>query len=381
MISGTYPITNDWLREDKLNSLGNKIVSRKLNSLFIGNETSFQLYYAIHYRIRRKAADFKSAKNMLECLIADKENLPDVILIDTSLNSMEFREFCTYLKRNVQLSVIPILYNSQRLTSIETAYLLKESTVDDIIDFSETGVDYSGKVAFLKKIKKFSGHLQLNKEYQAEPKSSHLGINIKAKRIFDILISSLLIICCLPLFILIALAIKFESRGPVFYTSLRAGKGFKIFHFFKFRTMEVDADKKIDSLTHLNKYKSNEKGARFLKIYDDPRVTRVGRFLRKTSLDELPQFFNVLKGDMSIVGNRPLPIYEAATLTTNEFAERFMAPAGITGLWQIKKKTKPDMSAEERISLDITYARSNSFLSDIRIIAKTPSALIQKSHL
>ena len=84
---------------------------------------------------------------------------------------------------------------------------------------------------------------------------------------------------------------------------------------------------------------------------------------------------------MSLVGNRPLPIYEATTLTTNEFAERFMAPAGITGLWQIKKKNNPDMSAEERINLDISYARSYSFLNDIKIIAKTPSALFQKNHL
>src|SRR5437764_11787437 len=150
------------------------------------------------------------------------------------------------------------------------------------------------------------------------------------------IISSVLLILLAPVFLLIALAIKIESRGPVFYNSKRAGKGYKIFRFHKFRTMEVNADKKIEMLHHLNQYEAEANGAKFFKISNDPRITKVGKFLRNTSLDELPQLINVLKGDMSLVGNRPLPLYEAATLTTNEFVERFMAPAGITGLWQIK---------------------------------------------
>ena len=138
--------------------------------------------------------------------------------------------------------------------------------------------------------------------------------------------------------------------------------GFKIFKFYKFRTMEVNADKKIEALAHLNQYSSQNEVVRFFKISNDPRITKVGRFLRNTSLDELPQLFNVLKGDMSLVGNRPLPLYEAATLTTNECVERFMAPAGITGLWQIKKRGKAEISIEERIELDISYARKASLL-------------------
>jgi lipopolysaccharide/colanic/teichoic acid biosynthesis glycosyltransferase len=118
----------------------------------------------------------------------------------------------------------------------------------------------------------------------------------------------------------------------------------------------------------------------FFKIDNDPRITRVGTFLRKTSLDELPQLINVLLGDMSLVGNRPLPLYEAATLTTDDWAARFMAPAGITGLWQIKKRGQKDMSVEERINLDIVYAKRNNFMYDLWIIANTPYALIQKSN-
>ena len=179
-------------------------------------------------------------------------------------------------------------------------------------------------------------------------------------------------------FSLIAIAIRLETRGPIFYNSKRAGRGFRVFKFYKFRTMEVNADAKIAALSHLNQY---GEGAKFFKISNDPRITRVGRFLRNTSLDELPQLMNVLKGDMSLVGNRPLPLYEASALTTNEFVERFMAPAGITGLWQIKKRGKSDMSTEERIGLDILYAKNSNLLYDLWIMALTPKALLQKTDV
>jgi len=145
--------------------------------------------------------------------------------------------------------------------------------------------------------------------------------------------------------------------------------------------MVVNADKKIESLAHLNQYNDQTVGARFFKISNDPRITKVGKFLRNTSLDELPQLFNVLKGDMSLVGNRPLPLYEAATLTTNEFVERFMAPAGMTGLWQIKKRGKTEMSTDERIELDISYARKANLFYDFWIMAKTPAAILQKNDV
>ena len=103
--------------------------------------------------------------------------------------------------------------------------------------------------------------------------------------------------------------------------------------------------------------------------------------LRKYKLDELPQLFNVLLGDMSLVGNRPLPLYEAATLTTDEWAARFLAPAGITGLWQIKKRGHKEMSVKERIELDIQYSKECSFLYDLWIMANTPFVLVQKSNV
>jgi lipopolysaccharide/colanic/teichoic acid biosynthesis glycosyltransferase len=144
--------------------------------------------------------------------------------------------------------------------------------------------------------------------------------------------------------------------------------------------MYAGSDEKIKEMAHMNQYNAGTDGPVFIKINNDPRITRIGYFLRKTSLDELPQFVNVLLGDMSLVGNRPLPLYEAASLTTDEWAKRFMAPAGITGLWQIKKRGKEEMSIEERISLDINYADKYNFLYDLWIMANTPSALIQKTN-
>jgi lipopolysaccharide/colanic/teichoic acid biosynthesis glycosyltransferase len=113
---------------------------------------------------------------------------------------------------------------------------------------------------------------------------------------------------------------------------------------------------------------------------NDPRVTRIGTYLRNSSLDELPQLINVLKGDMSLVGNRPLPLYEASTLTTDEWAERFVAPAGITGLWQIRKRGKDEMSVEERIHLDLAYARNNNLVMDLWIMLQTPRVLLQSQN-
>ena len=119
------------------------------------------------------------------------------------------------------------------------------------------------------------------------------------------------------------------------------------------------------------------KSAPFIKFVNDPRVTRVGRILRKTSVDELPQLLNVLKGEMSIVGNRPLPLYEAQVLTRDTSVARFMAPAGLTGLWQVTKRGGSEMSADERIGLDVTYAQKRSLRGDLKIMLKTVPALLQ----
>lgn len=247
-----------------------------------------------------------------------------------------------------------------------------------------------------------------------------------SKRIFDILVCSVALVCLLPLFLIVAIAIRFESKGPVFYYSLRVGTGYQIFKFYKFRSMFTGADAKLKELAHLNQYniateetekaaqqgtqtlsgdldllnpdllymdgqmvteeeyariKKAKAGSAFVKIKDDPRITKVGKFIRNTSIDELPQLFNVLKGDMSLVGNRPLPLYEAEKITTDQFSLRFLAPAGITGLWQVMKRGKGEMSEEERMSLDNDYAKNYSFWHDIILILRTIPALLQKENV
>lgn len=201
----------------------------------------------------------------------------------------------------------------------------------------------------------------------------------RGKRLFDIVASSSLLLLSAPICLLVALLIKLESKGPIIYRSKRAGQHYRVFDFLKFRSMYMDADQRLEELKKLNQY--GEEGAAFVKIKNDPRITRVGRIIRKTSLDELPQLVNVLMGDMSLVGNRPLPLYEAEQLCKEDTAERFSAPAGITGLWQVTKRGKDDMSVAERISLDIEYSRKSSFWFDMKIVLRTVPAMLQHENV
>ena len=144
-----------------------------------------------------------------------------------------------------------------------------------------------------------------------------------------------------------------------------------IFAFFWFRRKYILTDEKLEEIE-----------SAFVKIENDPRITKVGKFIRKYSIDELPQLFNILKGDMSIVGNRPLPLYEAEKLTVDSSIDRFMAPAGLTGLWQVEERGKGGlMSAEERKQLDITYGQTYNFMLDMKIIFRTLTAFIQKDNV
>jgi len=312
--------------------------------------------------------NFEEARKILS---TEESRGMDAIIIDIPYNENELEGFYFFLK-NRNLENIPVIYNNCHLEG--QVALKKNDIIDDVIDLRNWQFDFYSKVSFLKKSKDYILNSN-NPCIKIQP-----GISV-TKRIIDVVLAVALIILLLPVFVIIAIAIKLESKGPVFYNANRAGKGFKIFKFYKFRTMEINADKKIEALSHLNQYNGNSEIARFFKISNDPRITKVGRFLRNTSLEELPQLFNVLKGDMSLVGNRPLPLYEAATLTTNEFVERFMAPAGMTGLWQIKKRGKIEMSIDERLELDISYARKANLFYDFWIMTQTPKAIFQKSDV
>jgi len=311
----------------------------------------------------------------------DKNTLPEVIFCESSFDFNAVKGFVQFLNSNSTFAGIPFIMDSSNLCDIEMGMYKKNMLADDIIEIEKAEQNsLISKVRFLNKVKSKSAEMKNSLKEDEALVVPSINIHSILKRSFDILVSFTALLLLSPLFFLIALAIRIESKGPIFYISKRAGRGYKIFDFYKFRTMFAGADLRIKELSHLNQYaETDEKGPTFFKINNDPRVTRVGAFLRNSSLDELPQLVNVLLGDMSLVGNRPLPLYEAATLTTNQCAQRFLAPAGITGLWQIKKRGREDMSVEERINLDIDYANKYNFMYDLWIMANTPSALIQKS--
>ena len=192
----------------------------------------------------------------------------------------------------------------------------------------------------------------------------------------DMALAGLALLLLAPLLLAVALVIRLDSPGPIFYSQLRVGQDRhgrlrgRVFELYKFRTMHVDADARLAELKAQNAYGSGP----FFKLDHDPRITRVGHFLRKTSLDELPQLLNVLKGDMRLVGNRPLPVYEAEELAEDWQRMRFACPAGITGLWQISGRS--DLSEHERMVLDTVYAVTRNFWTDWAILLKTLPALL-----
>lgn len=302
-------------------------------------------------------------------------DFPELLIIDIPLNMEDLIAFKFWLSSNF-IPSIPIIYNETSLKRSEIIRLFQLELIDDVINDDTDNVLLAEKVRFFK---------SLTVQSLIQPSSGILAVKTPKhtardfiKRTIDIFVSIAALLVLSPLLLLIAVLIKLTSKGSVLYISERAGKGFNVFNFYKFRTMITGAEEMVDSLQGKNIYTDANGSPAFFKLTNDPRTTKVGVLLRNLSLDELPQLINVLKGDMSLVGNRPLPLREAASLTTRNHAERFMAPAGITGLWQISKRGKPQMSAEERIALDITYARKRSTKEDLRILLNTPLALIQK---
>ena len=292
--------------------------------------------------------------------------------------------------------------------------------INDIMNPVITEKEFKNKIQVVNYIINKSDYRKYKNNTDVRIFKMPLGI-----RIFDIIFSSMALIFLSPVLLLTAFAIRLESRGKIIYKSKRVGSNYKVFDFLKFRSMYADADKRLKGLNEYNQYSTGtaskdegkidisddsidsadldnmligddyiideneyikninlEQENTFVKLENDPRITRIGKFIRKYSIDELPQLINVLKGDMSIVGNRPLPLYEAELLTNDEYASRFMAPAGLTGLWQVEKRGDAGkLSAEERKQLDIKYAETYSFWMNIKIILRTITAFIQKENV
>jgi exopolysaccharide biosynthesis polyprenyl glycosylphosphotransferase len=183
------------------------------------------------------------------------------------------------------------------------------------------------------------------------------------KRVLDITVSSIALLLLSPVMLAIAIAIRIDSEGPTFYRAHRIGRKGRTFNCYKFRTMVANADKLREQLSHMN-----ERDSVLFKIANDPRITRVGRWLRKYSLDELPQFYNVLRGDMSLVGPRPPIAHEVEQYDLSHLRRLNVLP-GITGLWQVEARQDP--SFDSYISLDTAYVENWSLWLDMKILART----------
>ena len=358
--------------------------------------------------------------------------------------------FLVFFERNVRSEdITAITYLRKKCPRVYIVLMTTTMTEDERRIYMKCGINdtihpEASVTEMSKKIQFISDRENVLFDDEA-PKYGILKFKIPLwKRMFDIVFSTLAIIVLSPVFLLTALAIRLESKGPILFTSKRVGTNYTIFDFLKFRSMYVDAEDRLKELSKdHNQYAANaandkveepkttitaplgdqaemlmmgagmesemmisdeeimlvgddfvvaesdfakkkeeEINNAFIKIENDPRVTKVGRFIRKYSIDELPQLFNILKGDMSVVGNRPLPLYEAEKLTADSSIDRFMAPAGLTGLWQVEERGRGGtMSAEERKQLDITYGQTYSFLLDMKIILRTLTAFVQKGNV
>lgn len=398
-----------------------------LGIVYLGtNERTEGLLKYIPGRMVKFTTTYKDAASICTSNIKDEHF---ILFYERSVRNEDITAI-TYLRRKCP-NIYIILLTGPMKSGDRIMY--QKCGIEDTLTNVTSIADINNKISFISDREElFFGH-------QAPlHKILHFKIPIW-KRYFDIAFSLFAIICLSPVFILTALAIKIESKGPVWYKSKRVGTNYTIFDFLKFRSMYVDADKRLKDYNSKNQYaqpsetqqqapitaplgdqaeqeamdngldsammisddetmlvgddfvvaesdfnkkKSEDIKNAFVKIENDPRITKVGRIIRKFSIDELPQLINILRGDMSVVGNRPLPLYEAEKLTSDECIDRFMAPAGLTGLWQVEKRgDSGKMSAEERKQLDITYGQTYNFSLDMKIIFKTLTAFIQKENV
>lgn len=354
----------------------------------------------------------------------DKGGKTDAVLCELEVPGSNAISFFRFFRKKYQvLHFVPFLVIGQPLSQEEVKKALRLG-IDDFFNESVTAERLIKRIDILIELK----------ELQKTSNPADQPFNYKSykipliKRAFDIIIALVALTISSPVLLIAALAVKLESKGNIFYASRRVGADYKIFNFYKIRSMYSDAESRIKELAYLNQYgqfsepsfdsevlpddiifdndsfpyligdesvitetsyletKKKEQNIAFLKFGEDPRITKVGKIIRKLSIDELPQLINVLKGDMSIVGNRPLPLYEAELLTTDDWSERFLGPAGITGLWQVEARGKSmKMSPEERKRLDNKYAQIAQspyfFFIDFWIILRTIPAVFQKENV
>jgi lipopolysaccharide/colanic/teichoic acid biosynthesis glycosyltransferase len=352
-------------------------------------------------------------------------NQTDVVICDYYLLGQNGMFLYEWIRSQTEYSTIPFILISNEFNSMVYKLAFKNRMDDYYVITNSELKNLVIRIEFLIEYRKRRTNISLGQRNVVYKMPL-------SKRIFDIVVASAILLVASPFLLIVIIAIRLESKGKIYFISKRVGR--KVFDFYKLRSMRTGAEDELKKLAkEKNQYNSSiqqveidfsapcprcsklpdgqncsailhidshqicdywynlqkkdvaSKKSAFVKIVDDPRVTRVGKFIRKTSIDELPQLINVIKGDMSIVGNRPLPVYEAEILTQDSLSKRFLAPAGITGLWQVELRGKGgNMSEEERKRLDNEYADhfkdgKYSFWYDIGLILRTIPAMFQKS--
>ena len=395
----------------------------KLKLVYIGSDSNFirtinsdhnQIDFE-HFDNPEHASKWFENKNTTEGLVCEAE------FAGTMISGFDYRE--TFINEFDKNNLVPYII----IVGEKTPEMIRKTLqykIDDIYSKPIDNETLFNRIRFLRMLKQQMTLI----EREASIPDVKIYKTPFFKRTFDIITAGTALLLLSPLLLFAIIAIRLESKGKVYYISKRVGTGYRIFNFLKLRSMYPDADKRLRDFEHLNQYnkekeidnnakadtgittkikpggtvlvgddividenqhikqKKQKQDRTFVKFENDPRITKVGKIIRKLSIDELPQLINVIKGDMSIVGNRPLPLYEAELLTTDEWIDRFNGPAGITGLWQVEARGKTTkMSPEKRKLLDNKYveiANSRySFWIDIWIILRTIPAMLQKENV
>ncbi len=260
-------------------------------------------------------------------------------------------EALIYFYTSVGLCVLP-RRAAVRVTIFERISGMRENIVLDAIERPIFPMAEAG----------YSRH-NMNEIYRSKS-----AVYKQIKRLMDVLLSTVALIVLLPVFLVTAIAIKCEDNGPIFFAQQRAGKDMKPFYMYKFRSMYVNAEERMNEMM-----KDNEQTGHAFKIKNDPRITKIGKVIRRLSIDELPQLINIIKGDMSIVGPRPILMFQMEECSPYE-RQRLVVQPGLTCYWQIGGRA--GIKWEEWVELDLDYIENMSLWTDIKMIAKTIPAVL-----
>jgi lipopolysaccharide/colanic/teichoic acid biosynthesis glycosyltransferase len=323
----------------------------RLQFFYIGTQTrnieKLKEYFEFGYTSKTAADAIVTAKRLLRK--EDEVTIPGMIVAEGTLGTEQLTELHKFIFSHKIMAGVPFIVEATGLPREALARFKRYEFIDELVFLNEfTGQALQQKVNFLKGMKQKRvlqpETCKVETSFPAYP-----TVRAALKRGLDLLIASTLLAVLSPVMLLIALAVKLDTGGPVLFGTIRTGRGFRIFHLYKFNTVIQDADKKKDGAS----------------------VSRIGMFLRKTSLDELPLLLNVWLGDLSLTGQRALPLHEASRLTTNTCAKHFLSPAGISG-WQIQKNGLEAVPVDAPLAPD---ADKSDLLYDIWLMANKSSAV------